>query len=189
MNIDVEFTHPLLHPFGKAGENAMNLQPIFEEDRRYSPSELADIFDVSRHTIHNWSKDDRLSTRYNGQGREFIGHEVMRDVSRDELLQKRLREAHGVQNNDDYVNRLEETLEELHKDNERLEEENERLRDQSMETINKMADLVQKQDDRIRSLEESNRDLKETVENRLPEPQQDQEDSVSWFGKLLPSFS
>lgn len=157
----------------------MNLAPIFEEDKRYSPSELAELFDVTRHTIRNWAEDDRLQCDRTADGRIFIGHQVMRDVKNSEHLQKTLREAHMAENDqeeNDYVQSLEQTVEELQSRLEAVEEERDQLRDQSMEVIGKLADKIDRQDEKIESLES-------TVENRLPDPQdnEDTDDGSWWF--------
>lgn len=159
----------------------MNLSPIFETDKQYTISELQEIFGVSSsQTIRNWIDKGHLTENWktrNGQEvRYFKGHELMRDVENSDHLQKKLREAHMAENDEDendYVQSLEETVSELQARLEEVTEERDTLKNESMEIISKLVGTIESQNDRIESLES-------TVENRLPEPEEDDEDS-GWF--------
>jgi DNA anti-recombination protein RmuC len=89
-----------------------------------------------------------------------------------------LREAHMAENDEDendYVQSLEETVSELQARLEEVTEERDTLKNESMEIISKLAGTIESQNDRIESLES-------TVENRLPEPDDDEDDEDSgWF--------
>lgn len=162
----------------------MNLSPIFDEEKRYTTAELAEVFECSKQTIRNWAKDDRLPYRETGEGREFVGHELMRAVKQSDFLRKRLRKAHGVKDNDEYTERLEDTIQELQEEKDALEEENERIRQESFEAFNKLLD-------RMESMDQELQDMK----RRLPEPEAEEKQNgskpgvIGWVRRMLPLAS
>lgn len=83
--------------------------------------------------------------------------------------------AENDEDENDYVQSLEETVSELQARLEEVTEERDTLKNESMEIISKLAGTIESQNDRIESLES-------TVENRLPEPDDDEDDEDSgWF--------
>lgn len=160
----------------------MKLTAIFEPDKRYQTHQIADIFDVSKQTIRRWAQDDKIPYRKTGDGREFIGHELMRGIENSEFLRKRLRKAHGADKADEYMADLENTLKEMKQENDRLREENDELREEKEKMSEQTLELLHKVMDEQKA-------MREEMNNRLPEPEDQENGSKSWFGKLLPSFS
>jgi transposase-like protein len=164
------------------GVVGMKLTAIFEPDERYQTHQIADIFDVSKQTIRRWAQDDKIPYRETGGGREFIGHELMREIENSEFLRKRLRKAHGADKADEYMAELEDTLKQMKDENDRLREKNEELREEKEKMSKQTVELLHKVMDEQKA-------MREEMNNRLPEPEEPENNSKSWFAKLLPSFS
>lgn len=136
----------------------MDPSVVIDEDAQYTVSDLAGVFDVSRHTIHNWANDGKLSCKRDSQdNRYFYGSRVVQDVKDSDLLMKRLRESQNLEVQDQtYATKLENQIFELEDQIEHLEDEKEQLRqekielrDQYKQIIELLRDQIERKDDQI----------------------------------------
>lgn len=177
--------------------DGISLSAIFDEDERYSLSDLKEIFNVSSsQTIRNWIDKDHLECRWtsrNGQKvREFVGHEIMRDINRSEFLQKRLRQAHKAkldQTDLEYVKGLEDTIGDLKEELDRVKEEREQLREEKEKQSDKILDVLQGMTQEMEALREEQQEMKD----QLPPSDESNESrgssTWSWFRNILPAGS
>lgn len=157
----------------------MDPSVVIDADAQYSVSDLTGIFDVSRHTIHNWANDGKLSCKRDNQdNRYFYGSRVIRNVKDSDLLMKRLRESQNLEVQDQtYATKLENKIFELEDRIERLEEEKDQLRqekfelrDQYDQIIDLLRDQVDKKDDQIDRLLAPGEDSTPAIESGDEDP-------------------
>jgi DNA-binding transcriptional MerR regulator len=129
----------------------MDPSVVIDEDATYSVSELAGIFDVSRHSIHNWCRSNKLSCdRDTNDNRVFYGSQVIGDIKGSNLLMKRIREAQDLEVQDQtYSTKLENKVFELEDRIDRLEEEKDQLRQEKMDMQKQYEQIIELLRDQI----------------------------------------
>lgn len=153
----------------------MELELIIDPEKDYSPSELADVFDVHSQTIRNWADSGRIPCEETEEGRRFRGEDVREAIQEKSFLRNRYREAQGI-DQENLIENLEDTIQALQSENQRLEDENRELRDTIQELRNQHASQL---DQALTVLERVSGEVGTVKEKVL--------DDRPWYKRLLSS--